>query len=125
CNLCALDAPSPRVTIADRASHREHHNNGGAMNDKPRTIILTGASGFVGRHLLDAWKNDYRIFAMARRSQYACNAPVHPNIAWLRADITDPHSLECAFREISSAGGAEYLVHLAAYYDFTGDPHPC
>mgnify|MGYP000243527337 CR=1 FL=1 len=34
-------------------------------------IIVTGSSGFIGRHLLDALKEDYRIYALARRSRKA------------------------------------------------------
>lgn len=83
-------------------------------------IIVTGASGFVGRHLLDDLKEQYRIFAIARRSQRECGAPIHPNIAWIQVDICDRAKLARAFREIQTAGGALFLVHLAAYYDFTG-----
>ncbi len=90
----------------------------------PGTLVLTGASGFVGRHLLDDLKNDHRIFAIARRSQHDCGAPVHPNIAWMRVDIADRDGLARTFREIRTAGGARVLVHLAAYYDFTGEEHP-
>jgi nucleoside-diphosphate-sugar epimerase len=87
-------------------------------------LVLTGASGFVGRHLLEDLKADYRIFAIARRSQHDCGAPVHPNIAWLRVDIAEREDLARTFREITTAGGAKTLVHLAAYYDFTGQDHP-
>jgi nucleoside-diphosphate-sugar epimerase len=90
----------------------------------PETLVLTGASGFVGRHLLEDLKGDYRIFALARRSQHDCGAPIHPNIAWMRVDIADRGSLARTFREIATAGGARLLVHLAAYYDFTGEDHP-
>jgi nucleoside-diphosphate-sugar epimerase len=90
----------------------------------PETLVLTGASGFVGRHLLEDLKSDYRIFAIARRSQHDCGAPVHPNIAWMRVDIAEPDDLARTFREIATAGGAKALVHLAAYYDFTGEDHP-
>jgi len=88
------------------------------------TLIMTGASGLIGRYLLDELKNDYRIFAIARRSQQECNAPRHANIAWLRADIADFNSISKAFREITTAGGADYLIHLAAYYDFVNEYHP-
>lgn len=87
-------------------------------------LILTGASGFVGRHLLDELKEERRIFAIARRSQRQSGATVHPNIAWMRVDVGDREGLARAFREIATAGGARQLVHLAAYYDFTGDDHP-
>jgi len=93
------------------------------MTSRLPAIIITGASGLVGRSLLEDLKDDYRIFAIARRSQRDCQAPVHPNIAWLRADITDPQRLGEAFREIATAGGADYLFHFAAYYDFSGEKH--
>jgi nucleoside-diphosphate-sugar epimerase len=88
------------------------------------TLILTGASGFIGRHLLEEIKGDYRIFAIARRSQRECGAPVHPNIAWMQVDIADRDSLTRTFREIQAAGGARVLLHLAAYYDFAGENRP-
>jgi nucleoside-diphosphate-sugar epimerase len=88
------------------------------------TLILTGASGLIGKYLLDEFKNDFRIFAIARRSQQECNAPKHQNIAWLRADVSNLNSISKAFREITTAGGADYLIHLAAYYDFVNEYHP-
>ena len=42
----------------------------------------------------------------------------------MRVDIADEAGLARTFREIASAGGAKLLVHLAAYYDFTGEDHP-
>ncbi len=87
-------------------------------------LILTGASGLLGKYLLDDLKNDFRIFAIARRSQHECNAPKHSNIAWMRADISNLNSITKTFREIKTAGGADFLIHLAAYYDFENEYHP-
>lgn len=87
-------------------------------------LILTGASGLIGKYLLEELKNDFRIFAIARRSQQECNAPKHNNIAWVRADVSNINSITKAFREITTAGGADYLIHLAAYYDFVNEFHP-
>jgi nucleoside-diphosphate-sugar epimerase len=87
-------------------------------------LIITGASGFVGRHLLEELKDDYRIFAIARRSQRDCGAPVHPNIAWMQVDIGDVEGLTRTFREIVSAGGAKFLIHLAGYYDYALENRP-
>ena len=87
-------------------------------------LVVTGASGFVGRHLLDALKEDYRIVGLARRSQARSGAPVHPNIAWHQADIGDRVAIEPIFEGIRHDGGADILIHLAAHYDFTGEEHP-
>ena len=87
-------------------------------------IVVTGSSGFVGRHLLEAWKERYRIFGLARRSQVRSGAPTHPNITWFETDIGDRRAVEAAFAHVREQGGAELVVHLAAHYDFTGEEHP-
>src|SRR5271166_1497603 len=89
-----------------------------------RRIIITGASGFVGRHLLEFFKDKFRIYGLARRSQVRSKAPVHSNIKWFQAAIADRKSIEAVFEQIAAEGGAEIVIHLAAYYDFSGDQHP-
>jgi nucleoside-diphosphate-sugar epimerase len=86
-------------------------------------LLVTGASGFIGRHLLDALKERHLVFALARRSPAAAGAPVHANVRWHQADIGDRSALEGVFRRVREAGGAEVLVHLAAHYDFTGEEY--
>jgi nucleoside-diphosphate-sugar epimerase len=87
-------------------------------------LIVTGASGFIGRHLLDYFKDDFRIVALARRSQIHCGAPIHDNITWYQVDIGEREPLAAAFKYIRETGGADWMVHLAAHYDFTGEDHP-
>jgi nucleoside-diphosphate-sugar epimerase len=87
-------------------------------------LIVTGASGFIGRRVLQGLKEEYRIVGMARRSQLRCGAPFHENITWFQVDIGDPESVATAFRFVRDSGGADYVLHLAAHYDFTGDDHP-
>jgi nucleoside-diphosphate-sugar epimerase len=90
----------------------------------PPSIIVTGASGFVGRHVVEQLRGDYRIFCVARRSQRRAGVEEHPNVMWLEADIAERAQIEAVFRTIAEAGGADYVIHLAAYYDFTGLEHP-
>jgi nucleoside-diphosphate-sugar epimerase len=85
---------------------------------------VTGASGFIGRHLLDALKESFQVIAMARRSQTRCGAPIHPNISWFQVDIGDREPLAAVFRMVAEGGGADVIIHLAAHYDFTGEEHP-
>ncbi len=87
-------------------------------------LILTGASGFVGRHLLETLCDDWIVYGIARRSQARCGAPVHPNLTWFQVDIGDREALADVFRRIRGQGGADVVVHLAAHYDFTGEDHP-
>lgn len=87
-------------------------------------LILTGASGFVGRHLLEAICDDWIVYGIARRSQARCGAPVHPNLTWFQVDIGDREALADVFGKIRGEGGADVVVHLAAHYDFTGEDDP-
>ena len=87
-------------------------------------LILTGASGFVGRHLLADLHEDWEVLAIARESQTRCGAVVHPNVTWRQVDIGDRPNLASVFEEWRDAGPTDVLVHLAAHYDFTGDDHP-
>jgi len=87
-------------------------------------LIITGASGFIGRHLLEYFKNDFKIVGLGRRSQLRCGAPIHKNITWFQVDIADRAQLAAAFRYVRESGGADYVIHLAAHYDFTGENHP-
>ena len=87
-------------------------------------LVITGASGFIGRRLLEGLKEKFEIVGLARRSQARCGAPFHANISWFQVDIADRESLATAFRFIRETGGADHVIHLAAHYDFTGDDHP-
>jgi len=87
-------------------------------------LVITGSSGFLGRHLLERLEDDYRIFGIARRSPAQTGAPIHRNITWFQVDIADRDALATAFRRIREQGGAERVIHLAAHYDFTGEDHP-
>ncbi len=84
-------------------------------------LLVTGASGFIGRRLLELLRTRYRIFALARRSQEECGAVEHPNISWHQVDIGDREPLARIFEKIGAGGPVTSLVHLAAYYDFVGD----
>jgi nucleoside-diphosphate-sugar epimerase len=87
-------------------------------------IVVTGSSGFLGRHLLDELKEKYRIFGIARRSPAKVGAPLHRNITWYQVDIGDQLEMATAFRKIREEGGAEIVIHLAAHYDFVRAKHP-
>ena len=86
-------------------------------------LIVTGASGFIGRHLLDALKERHEIVGIARRSQARSGAPIHPNITWFQVDIGDRPGLQDVFSRIGRTDD-DVVVHLAAHYDFTGEAHP-
>jgi nucleoside-diphosphate-sugar epimerase len=87
-------------------------------------LVITGASGFLGRHLIAALRERYRLFCLARRSQHAAGVQRHKNIHWFQVDIGDEEPLAKVFRQLQRVATPCRVIHLAAYYDFTGEPNP-
>ncbi len=87
-------------------------------------LVITGASGFIGRHFIEMFKENFHIYAIARRSQQEVGLARHKNINWRLADIADRKSIHEIMAEICSGGGADYFIHLAAYFDFSNEPNP-
>lgn len=87
-------------------------------------VIITGATGFLGGRLMRQLRKEYQIFAIGRRSPRVAGVPEGPGIHWFRVDIGHFDRLREAFYRIREMGGADLLLHLAAYYDFTGEDHP-
>jgi len=94
------------------------------MNDTLPGILVTGASGFIGRHFVIAVSGKFRLFCIARRSQKEAGIPYHENIHWLQADITEWKNHLKVLEYTRDHGGADYVLHLAGYYDFTLKDNP-
>lgn len=86
-------------------------------------ILVTGASGFVGRNFLDVVTGKYRLFCIARQSQKEAGVPKDENTRWAQVDIANWETLREVKHCIKRNGGAEYVLHLAGYYDFTNAPN--
>ncbi|MCF7797576.1 MAG: NAD-dependent epimerase/dehydratase family protein [Lentisphaeria bacterium] len=94
------------------------------MNHKLPGILVTGASGFIGRNLLKTLKNDFHVFAMARRTQSEVGVARHQNIDWMLVDLAESDQVDRAVQGILNKGGIKFVIHLAGYYDFSYDDHP-
>lgn len=92
--------------------------------DRKPSILVTGASGFIGKHLIDAVKDRYEIIAMARRSSTEAGVPFHPNIRWIQWNIANNFTFNEVMGYLIGRGGADYVVHLAGYYDYEYDDNP-
>lgn len=88
------------------------------MGDSKPSIIVTGASGFIGRHFLDQAKDHFTIFAIARRSAQEAKIPSHPSIHWIQWDIANQQQVTAIADHVVSQGGVDFILHLAAFYDF-------
>jgi len=97
------------------------------MVELPR-LIVTGASGFVGRRVIELLRPFYRVEAVDRRSPAESGLDhgvgQHPNVRWHQVDLADREAVDALFGHLSHNGGADAVIHLAAYYDFTGEDHP-
>ena len=92
---------------------------------KPKNqIIVTGASGFIGRNLLAYLRENYHIFCIARRSGLEAEIPFHANIEWIQWDISNEAGIADIAHYIKERGGVKFIIHLAGYYDFDYDDKP-
>lgn len=94
------------------------------MNQKLPGIVLTGASGFVGRHFIEAANDKFRLFCIARRSQKEAGIPKYDNIRWAQVDIGNLTKIQDIAKSIKDHGGADFILHLAGFYDFTLKDNP-
>lgn len=87
-------------------------------------VIVTGATGFLGRNLVAAIHGEGPIWGIARGSPKLRGVSFPADVRWLSADIARRDDVRGAFEEIGRAGGAEILFHFAGHYDFTGERSP-
>lgn len=72
-------------------------------------VLLTGATGFVGRHVLEALSAvDCEIVAITSRT---APTKVNARVKWLRADLLCEEACEAAIAEAQ----ADILIHMAWY----------
>ncbi len=74
-------------------------------------VLVTGASGFIGRHVAEAAvRRGYEVVALVRNiSTY--QAP-RPSVSPAAGDVRDPESVRSALK------GCDAVIHLAALYTF-------
>jgi nucleoside-diphosphate-sugar epimerase len=69
-------------------------------------VFVTGASGFVGRRVVEALLADgHHVFGLTRREM---TGPPTDRLTWVRGDITQPDTYRAAVAE------ADCVIHLAA-----------
>jgi nucleoside-diphosphate-sugar epimerase len=74
-----------------------------------KTVLVTGAAGFLGRHTLAPLAaRGYTIHAVVRPGG-AIPDGLDERIAWHRADLLNPDEVE----RLTAAAGASHLLHLA------------
>jgi nucleoside-diphosphate-sugar epimerase len=92
------------------------------MNEPKETILITGTSGRLGYPLARRLAESYNVVGFDRR------APSHPppSAECLYVDLTIEESVQRGLQAIRDLHGNRLasVIHLAAYYDFSGAPSP-
>jgi NAD(P)-dependent dehydrogenase (short-subunit alcohol dehydrogenase family) len=85
------------------------------------TYLLTGATGFIGRHLVDRLLEsaDARVIAVTRRSSLAKLDRWGGRVDGVAGDLTEPRLGVSAPDRDRLRGTVDHFVHLAAVYDMT------
>lgn len=92
-----------------------------ATTQKP-LVLMTGASGFIGSHVTDRLSSDYRVVGLDVTEPKEGWAGED----WFKCDLTDDESVNRVLASIRDKHGTQVagVIHLAAYYDFSGEPSP-
>ncbi len=92
----------------------------GTASSRP-VILLTGATGFLGRALSAVLEAaGFALVGLDRTPKELAHAES------LSCDLTSDESVDAALREVRARYGARIasVIHLAGYYDFSGEPNP-
>lgn len=89
---------------------------------KADVVVVTGSSGFIGSALINAFAGK---FALVGFDRMASHAPP-PAAECVCIDLTSEAGVKGAFERVRIAYGNRIasVIHLAAYYDLSGEPSP-
>jgi nucleoside-diphosphate-sugar epimerase len=83
-------------------------------------IIVTGGAGLIGSQIVERLAQDFPVVILDRERPDSPPA----GAACIEADVTSDRSMNDAFEQIRREHGEQLasVIHLAAYYDFSGEP---
>jgi len=89
--------------------------------EKP-VILITGSTGLIGSRISEALARGYRVVGLDVKPPL----DDHSLTAFVECDLTQTESVADTMNQVRSGFGAKLasVVHLAAYYDFSGEPSP-
>ena len=86
-----------------------------------QNLIITGSSGLIGTALVERFAGAYHIFAVDQKEP---TSPLPPQAEYVQIDLTSEASVQEALSRVQAqcSGTIASVIHLAAYYDFSGEP---
>jgi nucleoside-diphosphate-sugar epimerase len=90
-------------------------------DDRP-VVAITGCSGLIGTRLAEQLSPRYRLIGLdIQRPDFEVEG-----FEFIECDLTDDQNVAACVEKLSDLSGGKLasLVHLAAYYDFSGEPSP-
>lgn len=93
--------------------------------DRRPLVAISGGAGLVGTALIRELSPEYRVVALDVKKPENLD-PDDGGLDWIECDLTDQRATETAFEALRKRHGRRItsFVHLAAYYDFSGEPSP-
>ena len=91
------------------------------MSARP-LVIVTGSAGFLGQALIARLVDRFTVVGLEAMLPEAASSAFET----IRTDLTSDSSVRAAFERVQTGYGTQIaaVVHLAAYYDLSGDPSP-
>lgn len=84
-------------------------------------VLITGSSGFIGSAIIRKFADRFRLIGLDRAG------PPHPPppAECIEVDLTSSGSVDAAVEHVRSRHGSSIasVIHLAAYFDLTGEPN--
>jgi nucleoside-diphosphate-sugar epimerase len=85
-------------------------------------VLITGASGFLGSAVCVDLARNFTVIAIDLREPSDLLRKAAPQVSWHILDISDIQSVSEVFAQVKSDfGQIDFVIHLAAYYDFGKD----
>ncbi len=84
------------------------------------TILMTGASGLIGSQIIQKLSHDYTVVGLDIAQESKGDVEI------LETDLTKDDSVRNVLTSIRERFGSDIasVIHLAAYYDFSGEDNP-
>lgn len=85
-------------------------------------VIVTGSTGFIGSALINRFADQFRLIGLDR----AATHQPPPAAECVCIDLTSEGAVAAGMQRVRTAYGSRIasVVHLAAYFDLTGEPNP-